>query len=197
MKQLLELLPLVLFFAVYQMDGKTLSVGEWQHTIDGIFSATAAMMIATAIQVVITRLVTGELDKRLLWTALAVLVFGGATLMFRDERFIQWKPTVFNGALALIFAGSQFIGEKNLVERLMGSQIDLPGKIWSRVCWLWCAHFCVVGTLNIVVAYRYSEAVWVSYKMYSAIGFTLLLMVLTAALIGPHLKRDVATKDSP
>jgi intracellular septation protein len=197
MKQLLEMLPLILFFAVYQMDGKTLSVGDWQHTIDGIFSATAAMMIATTIQVIVTRVLTGQLEKRLLWTTVAVLVFGGATLLFRDERFIQWKPTVFNWVLMLIFVGSQFIGQKNLVERLMGSQIDLPGKIWSRVCWLWSAHFGVVGTLNIVVAYRYSESVWVSYKMYSAIGFTLLLMVLTAALIGPHLKREMATEDTP
>jgi intracellular septation protein len=30
----------------------------------------------------------------------------------------------------------------------------------------------------------------VSYKLYSAIGFTLLLTVLTALLISPHLKDD-------
>ena len=41
MKQLLELLPLVLFFGAYQMDGDTLTVGGWSHTFDGIFSATA------------------------------------------------------------------------------------------------------------------------------------------------------------
>ena len=39
MKQLLEFLPVVLFFVVYQMDGKTLSVADWQYTLDGIFSA--------------------------------------------------------------------------------------------------------------------------------------------------------------
>lgn len=196
MKQLLELLPLILFFGVYQLDGKTLTLGDLQHTVDGIFSATAAMMIATGIQVVLTRIITREWDKRLLWTTLAVLVFGGATLMFRDERFIQWKPTVFNCFMSVVFAASQFIGKKNLVERLMGSQIQLSRRVWRRVCWLWSVHFALVGIANILVAHHYSESTWVAYKMYSAIGFTLLLMVLTAAIIGPHLKNDVSNERS-
>jgi intracellular septation protein len=188
MRQLIDLLPLLLFFIVYQLDGRIISLGGWEYTLDGIFSATAVMMIATAIQVVLTLLLTGRLEKQLLWTAVAVLVLGGATLMLRDERFIQWKPTVINWALMVVFVGSQFIGKRNLVERMIGSQIQLPRAVWRRTCWLWSAHFGVVGTLNIVVAYRFSEATWVSYKMYSAIGFTLLLMVLTTAVIGPHLK---------
>ncbi len=197
MKQLLELLPLVLFFVVYQLDGKVLTLGDWQYTVDGIFSATAVMMAATTVQVILTRIFTGELDKRLLWTAAAVMVFGAATLLLRDQRFIQWKPTVLNWALMVVFAGSQFVGKINLVERLMGSQIDLPSRVWSRVCWLWSAHFFTVGTLNIVVAYRYSESFWVSYKLWSALGFSILLMTLTAVLIGPHLKRQMATEENP
>jgi intracellular septation protein len=46
------------------------------------------------------------------------------------------------------------------------------------------------------VAYNYSEDTWVSYKLYSAIGFTVLLTVMTAILISPHLK-DLDDGDSP
>ena len=50
--------------------------------------------------------------------------------------------------------------------------------------------FVIVGSLNLVVAYGYSEETWVSYKLYSSIGFTLFLTILTALIIGPHLKED-------
>lgn len=192
MKQLLEFLPIALFFIVYQMNGDTVSIGSWSHTVDGIFSATAVLMIATLFQVAITYLLTRELEKRLLWLAAAVLVFGGATLAFRNEAFIQWKPTVFNWTLALAFGGSQFFGEKTLMERALGSQIVLPRPVWTRLNLLWVANFAIVGALNLVVAYNFSEATWVSYKLYSAIGFTLVLTIITAVMISPHLKEDDA-----
>ena len=190
MKQLAEFLPIVLFFIVYQMNGETLSIGGWQYTVDGIFTATGVLMAATVVQVAVSYALTRTLEKRLLWLLLAVLIFGGATLVFRNQMFIQWKPTSFNWVLALVFGASQFIGDKNLMERTLGSQIHLPKPVWTRLNLLWVANFAIVGALNLVVAYGFSEETWVSYKLYSAIGFTLLLTVLTALLVAPHLKED-------
>ncbi|MCB1855534.1 MAG: septation protein A [Halieaceae bacterium] len=190
MKQLAEFLPIVLFFIVYQMNGETLSIGGWQYTVDGIFTATGVLMAATVVQVAVSYALTRTLEKRLLWLLLAVLIFGGATLVFRNQMFIQWKPTIFNWVLALVFGASQFIGDKNLMERTLGSQIHLPKPVWTRLNLLWVANFAIVGALNLVVAYGFSEETWVSYKLYSAIGFTLLLTVLTALLVAPHLKED-------
>ena len=191
MKQFLELVPIVLFFVVYQMDGQTISLGDFQHQVDGIFTATGVLIIATAIQLVLTRLITGHLEKRLLILFATVLGFGGATLIFRNELFIQWKPTIFNWALALGFLASQFIGnKKTLIERALGSQIELPKFVWSRLNTMWVSYFIVVGALNLAVAYNFSEAFWVSYKLYSAIGFTILITVITAMIIMPHINED-------
>ena len=98
--------------------------------------------------------------------------------------------------LALIFGASQFIGDKNLMERTLGSQIHLPKPVWLRLNVLWVSNFTIVGALNLVVAYQYSEATWVSYKLYSAIGFTLALTILTAIMISPHIK-DQDASDEP
>ncbi len=190
MKQLAEFIPIALFFIVYQFDGSTLSLGSFEYTFNGIYSATAVLMVATALQVSLVYLVTRELEKRALWMLAAVMVFGGATLVLQNELFIQWKPTIFNWVLAIAFGASQFIGEKNLMERTLGSQIHLPKPVWTRLNLLWVTNFAVVGALNLVVAYGFSEATWVSYKLYSAIGFTLLLTILTALLISPHLKEE-------
>ncbi|AQA19455.1 intracellular septation protein A [Halioglobus japonicus] len=196
MKQLAEFIPIALFFIVYQLDGETLALGGWEYTFDGIFTATAVLMVATLVQVGLTWALTRELEKRALWMAAAIIIFGGATLVLRNELFIQWKPTIFNWVLALAFGGSQFIGDKNLMERTLGSQIVLPRYVWTRLNMLWVGNFTLVGALNLVVAYSFSEATWVSYKLYSAIGFTLALTILTAIIISPHLKEDTPVTDN-
>ena len=188
MKQLLEFLPLVLFFTAYQMDGEVLSVGTWSHTFDGIFSATAVLMITSVTSWLLASLWEKKNDRRLMWMAVAIIVFGAATLILRDQRFIQWKPTVFNWVLALVFLGSHFIGQRPVLQRLLGGQLVLPDNVWTRLSMLWIGNFTVVGALNLVVAYQYEESFWVAYKLYSSIGFTLLLMLLTIAIVAPHLK---------
>jgi intracellular septation protein len=193
MKQLLEFLPIALFFVVYQLDGETLSVGAWNYQFDGIFSATTVLIGATFLQVLASRLMSGYWEKRSVWTFVAVAIFGGATLVLRDQTFIQWKPTIFNWALALAFGAFHFIGERNLLERTLGAQLELPKAIWSRLNLLWVGNFAIVGALNLLVAYNYSEATWVSYKLYSSIGFTLLLTVITAIIVSPHLQAADAT----
>ncbi len=190
MKQLAEFIPIALFFITYQLNGEAVSLGSWTYQFDGIYSATAVLMGATFLQVALTYALTREFEKRAMWMLLAVLIFGGATLLLRNELFIQWKPTIFNWALAIAFGASQFIGEKNLMERTLGSQIRLPHNVWRRLNLLWVSNFAIVGALNLVVAYGFSEATWVSYKLYSAIGFTLALTVLTALMISPHLKEE-------
>ena len=190
MKQLFELLPLVLFFSAYQMDGDTLTAGSWSHTFDGIFSATAVLMISTALAWLISSLLGKRNDKRLMWMTLAVLLFGAATLILRDQRFIQWKPTVFNWVLAAVFLGSQFIGKSTVLERVLGGQLTLPRRVWTRLNVVWIGNFALVGAMNLFVAYHLDEALWVSYKLYSSIGFTLTLMLLTVAIVTPHVKDD-------
>ena len=195
MKQIAEFLPIALFFIAYQMNGQSMSVAGWTYEFDGIYSATAILMIATVLQVAITFLVTRTLEKRLLWLAAAVLVFGGATLLFHNQLFIQWKPTIFNWVLALAFGASHFIGDrKTLMERTLGSQIHLPKPVWTRLNLLWVTNFVIVGGLNLFVAYAFSEETWVSYKLYSSIGFTLVLTIITAVIISPHLKEDESDK---
>ncbi len=194
MQQYLEFIPLALFFIAYKMSGDTISFGNLQYTLDGIYSATLILIIATTVQLLLSWAISKKLEKRLLWTWLAVVIFGGLTVILRDKTFIQWKPTIFNWALALVFLGSHFIGKKNLLQRTLGSQLELPQALWSRLSYLWISNFAVVGGLNIWVAQNFSEDFWVSYKLYSSIGFTLAMTILTVIMIAPHLKEENTTE---
>jgi intracellular septation protein len=92
--------------------------------------------------------------------------------------------------MAALFFGSQFVSEKTLLERLLGQQLVLSEVIWKRLNALWVTNFIVVGALNLYVASQYAEALWVSYKLYSSIGFMVLMILLTLMIVAPHLKSE-------
>lgn len=191
MQQITELIPIALFFISYSLNGDTWQIGSYTLAFNGIYTATAVLMIASVIQLLITWLITKKAERRLLLLVAVILVTGSLTLLLHNKIFIQWKPTIFNWILALLFVGSQFVGQKKtLLERMLGKQMNIPQNIWLRLSNIWVGYFIIVGILNLVVAYEFSESVWVSYKLYSSIGFTLLISVITAIVIAPHMSDD-------
>lgn len=191
MRQLAELVPIALFFIVYKMNGYEISLGGFHYTFDGIYTATLVLIIATFVQVVLTKLITGIVEKRLWLLFAVVLVAGSLTLAFHDDVFIKWKPTIFNWGLAIAFLVAPLIGDKSLMERAMGGQIDVPKAVWSRLNIIWTIYFFIVGALNLYVAFGgYTQEFWVSYKLYSSIGFTVVLSIITVLILAPHLKED-------
>ncbi len=196
MKQLLEFLPLIIFFIVYQMSGTTLSVGNSEYTFDGIYTATIALILTTILQVIIVKLVWGSVEKRLLGVAGAVISFGGATVLLKDPVFIFWKPTVFNWALAGVSIVWHVMRGKCLFEDLLPDEIEMPKHVWKRVTVASTLHFFIVGAVNLYVAYNFSMDAWVSFKLWSAVLFTLIWAVVIGVIMGPHLKETDSSEDN-
>jgi len=194
MMQLLELMPLVAFFAAYQFSGTSLQWGSLHYELDGIYGATAILMLATVLQLLIVWLWKRKIEKRLWWLVGVVLVFGSATLLLHDQRFIQWKPTIFNWVLGLILLGSHLFTRHNLIQRMLGDQLKLPDFVCRRLTWLWSIYFFLIGGLNLFVAFYFSESFWVSYKLWSAVLFTMVMSIITALLLMPYLKVDITSE---
>lgn len=192
MMQLLELLPVAIFALVYFCKGSTVA----GITFDGIYTATAALMIATCLQVLIIWLARRQVEKRVLWLLVGVLAFGGATLLFHNQLFIQWKPTIFNWILAVILIGAQLGTGKNIVQRILGDELSVPEAVCLKLNSIWAGYFFVVGLLNLVVAYNFTETFWVTYKLASSIGFTLLMTFITALIVAPYIKDETAADKS-
>lgn len=196
MKQLLEFLPLIIFVVVYQMSGTTLSLGSSEYTFDGIYTATIALMLAIVLQVLIVKLMWGLVEKRLLGVAGAVIVFGGATVLLRDPVFIFWKPTVFNWGLAGIHVVWHMALGKCFFQELLPDEIEMPKHAWTRVTFVSTCHFFMVGAVNLYVAYNFSMDTWVSFKLWSAVLFTILWAGVIGVIIGPYLREDLKEADS-
>ena len=169
MQALIDFLPIIVFFAVYQAAD--------------IYTATAALIVAMALQIGYQWLRTKTVNKMLLTSGGLVFVFGGITLLFRNPIFIQWKPTIVNGLFAAAFLGSRYIGGKTLIERLMGHAVELDQSTWRQLNLMWVGNFTLLGAANLYVVYNYSEAVWVNFKLFGMLGITLLMVIVQVAWI--------------
>ena len=124
----------------------------------------------------------------MMWVTLGIIVvFGGATLFLHDETFIKWKPTVLYWLFALILAGAALTG-RNLIRKLMGAQMELPGAVWNRLNWSWTAFFAVMGCVNLYVAGNYSTETWVNFKLFGSMGLMLVFVIGQALYLARHVQ---------
>ncbi|MEM1433234.1 MAG: inner membrane-spanning protein YciB [Pseudomonadota bacterium] len=179
MTQFIDFLPILLFVGVY--------FGF------GVLPATAALMAGVALQLVVYWLIRKPIGTELKLTFWISMVFGALTLYFRDETFIQWKPTIVNWLFAAVLIGAQRFGGKNLIKGMFGAQLTLPDAVWNRLNSGWALGFLLAGLLNLFVAYQFSMDVWVSYKLIGGFAITLTYLVITMT----YLARGGYLEDQP
>ena len=164
MQLLVDYIPIVVFILAY--------------FYKDIFFATAVLMAAMPVVLLLQWLMTKKVNKIYVASTALVLVLGGATLAFRNPTFLYWKPTVLNWLFAIVFIGSQWIGEKTIVQRMLGKAAELNPKQWIRLNQIWVTFFIIVGGVNLYVAYNFSEAFWVKFKLFGMLGLTLVFVVI-------------------
>ena len=208
MKQLFDFFPILLFFVLYKFyldlpDGLILGINAWMplmelvpgESSDAIYLATLVAILATLIQVAAAAIVVKKVEKMPLITLALLIVFGGATLALKDPLFIQWKPTAINWLFGLVFLGSQFVGDKPLIQRMMGKAIEIrEQRVWLQLNLAWVGFFVVAGIANMIVApeidplgLQYSEDTWVDFKLFGLMGMTLAFVVAQAFYLARYM----------
>ncbi|MGF1679835.1 septation protein A [Photobacterium minamisatsumaniensis] len=175
MKQLIEFIPLVLFFILYK-------------THD-IYVATGALIVATAVQVALTWFLYKKVEKMQVITFLMVAVFGGLTIFLHDENFIKWKVTIVYAIFAFGLIISQLIG-KPLIRGMLGKEITLPEFAWRRINTAWALFFIVCAIVNVYIAFRLPLDVWVNFKVFGLLALTLIFTLATGGYIYHHMPKD-------
>lgn len=162
MKQLIDLLPILAFFGVY--------------LATDIYTATIALMVAAAGQVVFLRLKRQRIGGQVWMVFWGAMLFGTMTLALRNPLFIQWKPSIVYWLMAVALAGSRFVGKGDYVQRALGKTLPLPEPAWRTLSWGWAGALAAAGFANLYVAYQFSEATWVFYKFASAFALPVVLV---------------------
>lgn len=202
MKFLFDFFPVLLFFLVYKFFGDmppaiidlanqipyiSLDANESK---DAIYLATLVLIFATFIQNLLHYTIHGRFEKMHLVSLGILVVFGSLTLAFKNPDFIMWKVTIFNWIFALVFLGSQFIGEKTLIERMLAQAIEAPKNVWIKTNMAWVIFFFTIGLINLYVAYNFSEDIWVDFKLFGILGLTFAFMIGQMFALRKYIKTD-------
>jgi len=171
-KLLLDLGPLVVFFAVNYM--------------------TADFMLAVKVLVgttVVTLAVGWMLERRVSMMALvgciAVAFFGGLSVYFDNDLFIKIKPTVLTCLLAAVIAGGRLIG-RNPLCAIMGTQLRMSDTGWRAISWLWVAMFLTTALANEIAWRTMSTDDWVTFKVFGITAISLVFTVISVPIMTRH-----------
>jgi intracellular septation protein len=171
MRFLADYFPLLLFFVAFKLQG--------------IWVATAVAIAASIVQIAWFHW-RGRVSA-VHWLSLAIIVvFGGATLILRDETFIKWKPTVLYLSFAVILAAGKLGWRRDFLALVM-KDIELPPSIWTRLTWSWVAFFVAMAATNWYVAFHYPTETWVDFKVWGGIGLFLLFALAQGVFLARHV----------
>ncbi|MBW3694759.1 septation protein A [Vibrio sp. T187] len=180
MKQILDFIPLIIFFALYKMYD--------------IYVATGALIVASAIQIVLTFMIYKKVEKMQVITFLMVAIFGGMTIFLHDENFIKWKVTIVYALFAVGLTVSHLIG-KSAIKGMLGKEISMPDAAWSKINWAWVLFFTVCAIVNVYVAFNLPLDVWVNFKVFGLLAATFAFTLLTGVYIYKHMPKDTNTSE--
>jgi intracellular septation protein len=172
MKQFIDYIPLVVFFSIWAMDERVVTIAGLQHEVGGIFSAAEFLLVISVIVYGFLYLIQKRLDKFQWITLVAVVLFCIPTIIFRNTDFLKWKAPIVNWVFASIFLGSRFIGDKPAIEHMMGHAVNAPTELWMRLNTIWIYYFIVLGAINLTVAFTLSEALWIQFKVFGNLILT-------------------------
>jgi len=205
MKLFLDFLPLILFFGTFQYAdhhkdwAAAVATGAFGFMVSGgvvgleeapVLLGTVVMSIITLVQVALLKL-TGRPVHLMLWITLAlVVVLGGATIWFHNPLIIKWKPSIAYWALGLSFWLSRTLAHRDLLQEMLGSEMELPPLVWQRLNFAWVAFLGLMGLLNLYVAYSFSTSTWASFKVFGATGLMLLFSIGQVLYLGRYIKPE-------
>ncbi|MDH2926717.1 septation protein A [Lonepinella koalarum] len=176
MKQLLEFIPLILFFAVYKLAG--------------VREAAITLVIATILQMVILKWKYGKIEKQQIVMGCAVVVFGLLTAYFNEIKYLQWKVTIVYALFAIILLVGQFGFKIPLIQKLLGKEITLPHAVWNNLNLAWAIFFILCMLVNIYISQAFSEEVWVEFKSFGILAMTFVATIGTGLYIYRYLPKD-------
>ncbi|MDB2577106.1 MAG: septation protein A [Planctomycetota bacterium] len=180
LKLALDMGPLIVFFVTFFVAKRVV-----EDDTQGMIWATGIFVVVTTIALAVSYAIERKLHAMPLITGAVVLVMGGLTVYFNDERFIKYKPTIVSGLMGSTLLIGWARG-KSLIKPLLGSTLELDDAGWRTLTLRWGFFFLVVAGLNELVWRSTTTSVWLNFKLFGILGLTFLFMLLQQPLIQRH-----------
>lgn len=160
---MVEFGPLVAFFTLlFSLD----PVGENPH---GFILSTGVFVALTILAVMIGYGKAKIIPLFPLIAAVAVVVFGFATVLYKNPMIFIVKDTFYNGFFCIfLFAGVLFY-KRGLLKPLFASLFDMQDRGWYILSIRWGIMFLILTISNEIV-WRNSLDWWVRYKFIATLA---------------------------
>lgn len=164
LKMVLELGPIVLFFIGYlKLKDEVFLIGGSEYK--GFIVITAAFIPLMVASTLALWKLTGHLSRMQFATLILVVLFGGMSVWFNDDRFIKMKPTM----LYVLFGGLLGIGlmrGQSWLKVVMEELMPLKQEGWMILTRRLCAFFFGLAVANELIWRTQSTEAWVYFKTF-------------------------------
>lgn len=186
LKFLLELGPLVIFFIIYgRIKDKVFSIFGVDY--QGFIIATGVFIPILLFSTLVLWILSGKIAKMQIITAILVVIFGGLTIWFNDDRFFKMKPTI----IYLLFGGILSFGllrKKSYLEYIMEDMLPLESTGWVILTKRVAIFFLSLALLNELIWRNMSTDSWVNFKTFGLTGAVFIFFIAQNSLIQKYGK---------
>lgn len=184
LKNVLELGPVLAFFGFYVLfRDHVFTVGGREYT--GFIVATALFVPILLAATGALWALTGRLSKMQVVTAVLVVVFGGLSIFFNDERFFKMKPSIIYALFAAILGAGLLRGESYL-RSVMGEVVPMDDAGWMILTRRVAVLFAALTVANEVIWRTMSTDTWVNFKTFGLPVITVAFFLMQGRLIERH-----------
>ncbi|MFP3382464.1 inner membrane-spanning protein YciB [Tritonibacter sp. SIMBA_163] len=180
LKSVLEYGPVVLFFIAYlRLKDQAFEIGGTSY--EGFIVVTAGFVPLMVLSTLALWKLTGKLSKMQVMTLVLIVVFGGLSVWFNDERFFKMKPTM----IYLLFGGLLGFGllrGQSYLRVVMEEMMPLQDEGWMILTRRLCAMFFALAVANEVIWRMMSTESWVYFKTFGLTAAMFLFFMTQARL---------------
>jgi intracellular septation protein len=162
LKNLLEFIPLLIFFFVFKTSG--------------IIAATLSLVISSMLAFLIVTICYKKLAIMPLISAIILGFFGFLTWYLQDPFFIKIKPTIVNSLFASILFISYLL-KKPVLQFLLGNIFIMPKDAWLTLTIRFTLFFFFLALLNEIIWRNFSLEFWVNFKVFGFLPITLIFTI--------------------
>ncbi len=185
LKSALELGPPVLFFIAYLLL-KDETYTFFGREFDGFIVVTAGFVPLLLASIAALWVLTGKISRMQIFTAILVVVFGGLTVWFDDERFFKMKTTIVYAFFAIIL-GIGLALKRSWLEYVMGELMPMRREGWMILTKRLTAAFAFMAIANEVVWRTQTTEFWVTFETFALPAFLFLVFMFQAKLFEAHM----------
>jgi intracellular septation protein len=165
LKLVLEVGPIAVFFLAYRLAPVPVGLADAERQLEQILFATAVFVPTILATLAISYALTRKLPRMAVITAVVVTIFGGLTLVLRDDTFVKMKPTILYSLFAGILGFGLLRGQIYL-KYLMDELIPMRDEGWMVFTRRFIVFYACLAVLNEVVWRGWGTDVWVNFRTF-------------------------------